>query len=81
MQCLEVIAFDFLDFIQVIELFLIVLPDKCLISFHGDGQSADRQMGGLELEEVILQQGNVEQVRGVNEDTRLTDVNSSAVIL
>jgi len=38
-------------------------------------------MGGLELEEVILQQGDVQQERGVNEDTWLTDVNGSAVIL
>ena len=66
---------------QVVQLVLVALPGEHFISAHGDGQSADCQMGGPELKEVDFDEGDVQQVARVDEHAGLADINRAAVVL
>ena len=76
-----VIIFNLHDLLQVAQLILIVLLGKFFISMHCNGQSAYGQMRRLEPQEVIFDQGDIEQVRSIDEHARLTHAYGSAVVL
>lgn len=76
-----VIALNLHNVLQVAQLVVIALPRKFLISPHRNRQSTYGQMGGPKLEEFVLDQRYVQQVRGVEQNPRLTDRYSPAVIL
>ena len=80
-ESLLIIALNLHNLVQIVQLILTALSGEFFIAEHRYSQSADRLTRGRELEEVILDQGDVEQVRGVDEYTWLTDVNRSAVVL
>ena len=76
-----VVTFNLHNVLKIVKFILIALPRKFLISLHRYCQCTYGQMGRLELKEVILDQSYVQQVRGIDENTRLTDSYGAAVIL
>ena len=76
-----VITFNLHDLLQVAQLILIVLLGKFFIPMHCNRQSTHGQMRGLEPQEVIFDQGDVEQVRSIDEHAGLAHAYGSAVVL
>ena len=75
------ILFHFHNLVKIVQFTLQVLPSQLLLTVEGDGQGADRDMGGLERQEFRLDQGDVEQVTRIVKDTFFCDVNSVTIVL
>ena len=66
---------------QIPQLRLETLPGGLLSAEHSDSEGTYRDMGGLEPKELDFDQGQIEQVTCVKEDTGLIDVYGMTVVL
>ena len=65
---------------QIPQLPLETLPCGLLSAEHGNSKGTYRDMGGLEPEELDFDQGQIEQVTSVKEDTGLSDIYGMTVV-
>ena len=81
LESLAIILFQLHDFLEVVQLFWVVLSCEALLTHDCHGQRTHRDMGGPKVEELRLNERQVKQEAGVDQDSRLWDSDGSAVVL
>ena len=67
-ESLPVVLFDCSDFSQLLQFFVVVSACNLTLSFQANVQCADGDMGGLELQEVDLDERQIEEETSIDED-------------
>ena len=81
LEGLRIIIFQPHQTLQIPQLRLETLSGGLLSAKHSDSEGTYRDMGGLEPEELNFDEGQIEQVTCVIEDTGLIDVDRMTVVL
>ena len=81
LEGLRIIIFQPHQTLQITQLRLEALPSGLLSAKHSDSEGTYRDMGGLEPEELDFDEGQIEQVTCVKEDTGLVDIDGMTIVL